>query len=108
MRILYLPGNTANHKEWIDRLAQDTNTALEKDILHYSHWDTGEQVINFETELDRLEKLIKDDEYIVVGKSAGSTPAHCKYAKIFQWIAEKNKKTIDNPDKKILHTLLKR
>ena len=81
MRILYLPGNTANHKEWIDKLAQDTNTALEKDILHYSHWDTGEQVINFGTELDRLGKLIKDDEYIVVGKSAGCALGLMAYKK---------------------------
>ncbi len=81
MRILYLPGNTTNNKEWIDKLAQDTNTSLEKDILHYSHWDTGEQIINFNTELDRLENLIKDDEYIVVGKSAGCALGLMAYKK---------------------------
>jgi pimeloyl-ACP methyl ester carboxylesterase len=71
MRILYLPGNTANHKEWIDKLTKDTDISLEKDILHYKHWETGDQIINFDTELERLRDLVKDDEYIVVGKSAG-------------------------------------
>lgn len=71
MRILYLPGNTANHKEWVDKLAKDTDISLEKDILHYKHWETGDQIINFDTELERLRDLVKDDEYIVVGKSAG-------------------------------------
>lgn len=71
MRILYLPGNTATHREWVDNLVKDTNTQLGKDVLYYRHWDTGEQIINFDTELERLKELVKDDEYIVVGKSAG-------------------------------------
>ena len=71
MRILYLPGNNAHNRIWIDQLAKDTNTSLEKDVLYYSHWDTGEDTINFDTELEKLKTITKDDEYLVVGKSAG-------------------------------------
>lgn len=82
MRFLYLPGNTANHKEWVDKLAKDTNSSLEKDILYYHHWDTGEQIINFNTELERLKELVQEDEYMVVGKSAGCALGLMAYKKV--------------------------
>lgn len=79
MRILFLPGNTPIHREWVKKLADDTNTSLKKDILFYKHWDTGESTINFDTELEKLKTIIKEDEYIVVGKSAGCALALMAY-----------------------------
>lgn len=69
MKYIFLPGNSASNKEWIDRLAQEFDTP--KEVVHYSHWGSNENDLDFNTELKKLAGL-SNDEYIVIAKSAGS------------------------------------
>jgi len=71
MEYIFLPGNSAKNRVWIDSLANQFNKDS-KEIIHYSHWESGEEDINFELELNKLRKLNIKDDCIAVCKSAGS------------------------------------
>lgn len=71
MKYIFLPGNSAKNRVWIDSLANQFNKDS-KEIIHYSHWESGEEDINFELELNKLRKLNIKDDCIAVCKSAGS------------------------------------
>jgi cobalamin biosynthesis Co2+ chelatase CbiK len=72
MKYIFLPGNSSSNREWIDRLAREFDTP--KKVIHYSHWGSDKNGIDFNTELKKLANL-SDEEYIVVAKSAGSVLA---------------------------------
>lgn len=71
MKILFLPGNSKRNKEWVNQLAKDTHTKLEKNTHYYNHWETGEETIDFDKELFNLKTTLSKDKYLVVAKSAG-------------------------------------
>jgi len=71
MKILFLPGNSEHNKEWVNQLANDTHTKLEKNTYYYNHWETGEETIDFDTELLNLKITLSKDKYLIVAKSAG-------------------------------------
>jgi hypothetical protein len=70
MKYIFFPGNSARNKEWIDSLASQFSNSP-KEIIHYSHWYNEEESIDFEIELDKVEKLNIKDDCIAVSKSAG-------------------------------------
>ena len=68
MKYMFLPGNSASNKEWIDRLALEFDEP--KEVLYYNHWSENKKDLDFNTELRILSTLPKED-YIVIAKSAG-------------------------------------
>jgi hypothetical protein len=68
MNYLFLPGNSKGNKEWIDSLAQEFEQP--KVVIHYNHWDRGEQSIDFEDELKKIDFPISE-EITLVCKSIG-------------------------------------
>jgi len=73
MKLVILPGNNKSNNEWADAAAEAFSSSF-PDIYtqSYSHWDTGEEFINFDMELEKLVKNVENDDCIVVAKSAGS------------------------------------
>ena len=69
MKYFFLPGNSKNNKDWIDKLSGEFDKP--KEVIHYKHWKSGEENIDFDIELENISKLPKDDEYVVIAKSAG-------------------------------------
>lgn len=68
MKYLFLPGNSKNNKDWIDKLSETFPNP--KEIIHYNHWENGGDNIDFDIELERISQLENDDEYVVIAKSA--------------------------------------
>ncbi|MDD3474757.1 MAG: hypothetical protein PHP08_02540 [Candidatus Dojkabacteria bacterium] len=69
MKYLFLPGNSKNNKDWINKLSEEFSGP--KSVIHYDHWETGEDNIDFNIELEKISQLKNSDEYVVVAKSAG-------------------------------------
>jgi len=73
MKLIILPGNSKSNKEWADATAEAFSSSFSEIYTQsYSHWDNGEEFINFDTELDKLVKNVGSDDCIVMAKSAGS------------------------------------
>ena len=74
MNLVIVPGNSPTHREWAAKVKEELSPLFEQIfILNYAHWDSGEETINFDVELERLEKLTnKIDNYLVFAKSAGT------------------------------------
>ncbi|MFZ2193521.1 MAG: hypothetical protein WAV31_04735 [Candidatus Moraniibacteriota bacterium] len=74
MKLIILPGNGQANKEWADDAGQAFLDIFEDQYeQYYSHWDTGEEIINLDIELKKLKENIGNEkEYIVFAKSAGS------------------------------------
>mgnify|MGYP001604600030 CR=1 FL=1 len=73
MKLVILPGNNKSNKEWADAAAEAFASSFSDIYVQsYSHWDTDEEFINFDTELEKLIKNVGSDDCIVVAKSAGS------------------------------------
>lgn len=66
-KLLLLPGNSARHREWI----LDIQAHLGGEPVIYSHWDTGEEMISFEAELDKMGEMVGQEPCMVFAKSAG-------------------------------------
>lgn len=71
--LVLLPGNSPANKQWIDQLAEVLDPHAKRvKSLYYSHWVTGNGLINLEQEQDKLVALAQDlIEYAVVAKSVG-------------------------------------
>ena len=73
MNFVLLSGNSIHAKEWIYSLRDSVAMRFGNTYIHnYKHWDSGEDMINFEVELNRLNKKLNDLlPYIFIAKSAG-------------------------------------
>jgi predicted alpha/beta hydrolase family esterase len=73
MEIIILAGNSLHNKSWAEELARNLEPIASCYVYQYKHWKTGEKTIDFEYEIKNLAKdLIEKEDYILVGKSAGS------------------------------------
>jgi hypothetical protein len=70
MKYVFFPGNSARNKIWIDSLANQF-TDLSKEVVHYSHWENGQESIDFQLELDKVREINIKDDCIAICKSAG-------------------------------------
>lgn len=70
MKYVFFPENSAKNRIWIDSLANQF-TDLPKEVIHYSHWESGEDSIDFQLELEKVRELNIKDDCIAVSKSAG-------------------------------------
>lgn len=72
--ILILWGNSPKNKNWIEKMNKYLQSSYPTIEFFYSHWTQNVQDINFEEEIKRLSKFIKDNNltnYSIVAKSAG-------------------------------------
>ncbi len=74
MNLILIPGNSPSHKEWIDTVRLELAPLFEETrVLYYSHWETGEPILNFDTELAKVTTLAENfGEYMIFAKSAGT------------------------------------
>lgn len=73
MRLIILPGNSPSNKEWADSAKQSfSNSFTDIYVQSYSHWDTGKEFIDFDIELEKLVENVRDDDCMVLAKSAGA------------------------------------
>lgn len=74
MKLIILPGNGQANKEWADDAGQAFLDIFEDQYKqYYSHWNTGEEIIDLDVELKKLKESIGNErEYILFAKSAGS------------------------------------
>jgi pimeloyl-ACP methyl ester carboxylesterase len=74
VQLLVLPGNHPSIRAWAERVAQTLARNFERTRVHdYEHWETGQERIDFERELDRLPPV--GAHTLVLGKSAGAALA---------------------------------
>lgn len=72
-KLLLLSGNDVSNELWIDRIAEKFSGAYEVHVHRYTHWRTGEQYINLESELKILQEEIRGwEDYFIFAKSAGT------------------------------------
>jgi predicted alpha/beta-hydrolase family hydrolase len=73
MNFVLLSGNSVHAKEWIYNLGDVVISKFGNVYIHsYKHWDTNENTIDSDIELNSLnEKLINYSPYIFIAKSAG-------------------------------------
>lgn len=73
MHIIYLPGNSASNKDWIEKVKAEFDHFSTGEILYYDHWQTGQKWLNLEAEFRKLAALVKGQkDYFVFAKSAGT------------------------------------
>jgi hypothetical protein len=72
MKLFILPGNSPQNKEWAEKLKESLAEKVnEIYVQYYDHWQTGEEIINLDRELEKFLKEINTQEYLLLGKSAG-------------------------------------
>jgi hypothetical protein len=76
-RLYLLPGNDPKNLYWIKQIAEKIGAGFDNiNIQEYDHWKTGEPVINWETEYQKLVAKFSDnigaDDLTMFGKSAGT------------------------------------
>lgn len=71
LKVLLLPGNGIHNKAWIERVQSD----IGGDILSYAHWQSGEKLIDFDVEGERLKEMAEMQSVFVFAKSAGAVLA---------------------------------
>ncbi len=73
MKLIVLPGNSKRNKEWADGAAAASVSSFDDVYKHYyKHWETGEELINFDFELAQVVEKVGDEAIAVFAKSAGS------------------------------------
>jgi len=79
MHLLLLGGNSSSHKDWIIKIEKALKEYFDTSHVHsYKHWETGEDLIKIENEVEDLLSHIKDvddKEYIIFAKSIGAVLA---------------------------------
>lgn len=73
MNILLLPGNSPENKDWIDGFGSFCKGKFDiVKVVHYDHWDSGEQFADIEKEAQKGERIVNGwRDYIIVSKSIG-------------------------------------
>lgn len=72
--LIILGGNSLKNKHWVQKMSKNLKLDYPSVEFYYSHWKENLQDINFEKELKRLIKFIKENKitnYSIVAKSAG-------------------------------------
>ena len=67
-KVILLPGNGAHNRDWIE----DVQSRIGGEILYYKHWETGEPMLDFAVEVQRLKELADGHPIKVFAKSAGA------------------------------------
>lgn len=73
MKLLLLSGNSISNKKWIEEVGQILNPLFDEIKIHYyKHWETGEEIIDLDSELSTLTAEINEwKDYMIFAKSAG-------------------------------------
>jgi len=79
-KLLILPGNSPRNQAWGEACADFFGDQFDEIYLQlYDHWETGEEVIDVPTELDKILEMIEGDEadsqWYICAKSVGSLVA---------------------------------
>ena len=73
MHIIYLPGNSAGNKAWIEKVKVEFDPFSTGEILYYDHWTSGQKWLNLTAESAKLAAMVEGQkEYYVFAKSAGT------------------------------------
>jgi len=74
MNLILLGGNSIDNKKWIENVETYLKPLFQSTtIINYDHWQTGEWMINLDTEKEKLTQTAKNlGEYMIFAKSAGS------------------------------------
>lgn len=72
MNLILFGGNSIINKQWLHDLAAVLKPHFSSTYIHhYRHWETGEELIDLDYELEVLTKNLPAEPYIVIAKSAG-------------------------------------
>lgn len=77
-RLLVLPGNSPKNKVWGESAVEHFGRYFDESyVQEYVHWKTGEDIINFDTEIENLHAYIEThgvagDTYYIFAKSFGT------------------------------------
>jgi hypothetical protein len=74
-KLIVIPGNSKRNKEWGEAVVSHYAEKFDDVYMQsYDHWESGEQDINIEVELNKLREVVEssDADYIVFAKSIGS------------------------------------
>ena len=80
-KLVILPGNSNKNKAWGEVMSKHYSSSFDATFMqNYDHWLSGEEVINFETEAEKLRDAVQKDseedvEYTVFAKSYRSKEA---------------------------------
>lgn len=74
MNLLLLAGNSNRNRAWIHGTEQGLASSFKQTFVQdYEHWQSGEDIIDLDLELNKASSLIPNDEqYLIFAKSAGS------------------------------------
>jgi len=76
MKIVLLSGNSPKNEQWIETVEESFREAFDTYIHRYTHWRTGEKIIDLDHELSTLREVVKDwGRYVIFAKSAGTLVA---------------------------------
>jgi len=76
-KLVVLSGNSVKNRDWGEAVVERFRPLFDEAYMqYYDHWESGEEVIDFEREAEKLkaevEKGDEDTEYYVFAKSFGS------------------------------------
>ncbi|MDP1694529.1 MAG: hypothetical protein Q8L34_03235 [Candidatus Woesearchaeota archaeon] len=102
MKVVLLPGNSKENKAWIEEIEKTLKKECATKVIYYEHWKTGEETINIEAEVKKLEQVVVK-EGVIFAKSAGClvvlkgiaekriNPKKCIFAGVsVRWAESKN------------------
>lgn len=74
MNLILLAGNSISNKEWIEEVESSLKPLFTTTKIHYyKHWSTGDELIDFDKELELLSEGTKDfNQYVIFAKSVGT------------------------------------
>ena len=70
MKVILLPGNSKENKAWIEEIEKTLKKECTTEVIYYEHWKTGEETIDIEAEVKKLEQVVVKEDFIFA-KSAG-------------------------------------
>lgn len=74
MKYILLPGFSKKNQEWAGEFVEAMRPyGYDFRVFEYTHWQTGnESDFVVETEVERLDEFIGDEDYVLVAKSIGT------------------------------------
>lgn len=75
MHLIILPGNSKEYNEqWLYDSEKNYKDLFDSTTTHvFKHWETGEDMIDIPTEVEKLIKEVEGkDDYVIFAKSAGT------------------------------------